>query len=158
MQKNQLSIVAIFGRALSSVLPFARRSPFPIEQKICPFLLWGLANRTSTKWIFRPPPPPPVCILLLFCDPLPPRMWTSYMETPCADERTERVGLGRRRRDAEISLAFLFPDDASGSTGAVAEGRMSTETTSSRRNGFSSKMKTQGTTLITTHDEYELIS
>ena len=36
MQKNQLIFVAIFGRASSIPVP---SSPFPIEQKICPFLL-----------------------------------------------------------------------------------------------------------------------
>ena len=68
-----------------------------------------------------------------------------------ADRRTrtkeeERVGRGR---DAEISLAFPFPDDAAGA------GRMSTETTSSRRNAFSTKMKTQGATMIASPDYYQ---
>ena len=62
------------------------------------------------------------------------------------EEEEERVG---RRRDAEISLAFPFPDDAAGA------GRMSTETTSSRRNAFSTKMKTQGATMITSPDYYQ---
>ena len=82
------------------------RCPFPIEQKIWPFL-------------------------------------------PCRQTYgEEEKGVGGRR-DAEISLAFPFPDDAAGA------GRMSTETTSSRRNAFRTKMKTQGATMITFQDYYQ---
>ena len=96
-----------------------RISPFPSVVKSGPYMVWNGISLSPGKIFFQN---------------------GTRIRQASTDER--RAG----RRDAEISLGFLFPDDATG-------GRMSTETTSSRWNGFSSsKMKTQGATMITTHD------